>query len=274
MEAKTEQQVMSLKTEATGMMQWANGLTVSTQETANDAMQRLSVIKGMRKKVVDWFAPMKTAAAAAHKAIVAREKEITDVADQAEQVVKAKVISWQQEEARKAEAERRRLQAIADEKARREREAAEAAAAKQRAIEAAQRAAAESARRAAEQASAADRARLQAEAAEAERKANAAAAKAEAKDEAATAVVAPVIEIVAPAATAAGTSSRKTYRAVLVDKTELVNAAAFGGPDCLAAQFLTFDQKAADGIARAMKGAAKVAGVRFEEVAGLSVRAQ
>jgi len=151
MEPQNEQQVMSLKTEATGMMQWANGLTVSTQETANDAMQRLSVIKGMRKKVVDWFAPMKTAAAAAHKAIVAREKEITDVADQAEQVVKAKVISWQHEEADKAEAER---------------------------------------------------------------KANAAAAKEEAKEETAAAVVAPVIDVAAPAATAAGTSTRKTHKAV------------------------------------------------------------
>ena len=270
MEPQTEQQVMSLKTEATGMMQWANGLTVSTQESANDAMQRLSVIKGMRKKVVDWFAPMKKAAAEAHKAIVAREKEVTDVADQAEQVVKGKVLAWQQAEAAKAEAERRRLQAIADEKARREREAAEAAAAKQRAIEAEQRAAAEAARRAAEQASAAERARLEKEAAEAERRANAAAAKADAKEETAAAVVAPVIDVAAPAATAAGTSTRKTYKAVLVDKAALIRAAV---PGSVAESLMAFDQSAADAFARAMKGAANVPGVRFEAVSGLSVRA-
>ena len=226
MEPQTEQQVMSLKTEATGMMQWANGLTVSTQETANDAMQRLSVIKGMRKKVVDWFAPMKSAAAAAHKAIVAREKEITDVADQAEQVVKVKVMSWQQAERAKAESEQRRLQAEADERARIE------------------------------------RARLAKEAAKLKTP-----ELREGRLEAAAAVVAPVVTVAAPVASAAGTSVRKTWRAVLVSKDLLANAGT-----ATAASLLIFDQKAADAFARATKGSVPVPGVRFEEVESLSVR--
>jgi len=85
----------------------------------------------------------------------------------------------------------------------------------------------------------------------------------------AAAVVAPVIDVAAPAATAADTSTRKTYRAVLVDKAALIRAAV---PGSVAESLLAFDQSAADAFARATKGAANVPGIRFEAVDGLSVR--
>lgn len=224
-----ETQVASLKTEATGMMQWATGLVVVTRDDADSALQRLSVIKGLRKKVVDWFAPMKKAAADAHKAIVTREKEVTDVADRAEAVVKQKVLAWQQAEQRKAEAERLRLQAEVDERARRERERLEREAARLKTPE-----------------------------------------KQEERLQQAAAVVAPVIEVATPALTASGSSLRKTYRAVLLDKAALIRAAA---PGSVAETMLAFDARAADAFARATKGASPVPGIRFETVDGLSIRA-
>lgn len=130
MNGETEQAVAVLKTEATGMVAWAGELVVATKQDADGAMLRLAEIKGLRKRWTDYWTPLKTAANATWKAIVAKEKEGTDVVDRAEATVKQKVLSWQSAERVKAEAEQRRLQAIADEQARRERERLEKEAAK------------------------------------------------------------------------------------------------------------------------------------------------
>ena len=221
-------QAVALKNQASGAITWAQSLTVATSDDANSAMSKLSEIKRIRKSVCDWFAPMKKAASEAHKAIVSREKEITDVADEAERVVKDKVLAWQQEQQRLAAAEQARLQAEADEKARRERERLEKEAAKLKTPELRQE-------------------RL----------------------EQAASIVAPVVTIAAPVATAAGTSTRKTWRAELVDIGKLIEAAP---GNATAASLLVFNEQAANAFARATKGNVAIPGVKFVEVENLSVR--
>lgn len=228
MEQQNDTQVVSLKTEASGMVTWAEGLCVYTKQDADSAMLRLSEIKGIRSRWVAYWKPLKEAANLAWKGIVAKEKEGTDVVDQAEQIVKGKVLAWQQAERARAEAEQRRLQAEADAKARAEQERLLKLADTRKTEE-----------------------------------------KKEEYRQAAAAVVAPVVTVAVPVADAAGSSTRKTYKAVLVNKDALIAASA---PGTVAASFLAFDQKAADAFARSTKGAVPVAGVRFEEVESLSVR--
>lgn len=88
--------------------------------------------------------------------------------------------------------------------------------------------------------------------------------------EQAAAVVAPVITVEAPVAAAAGTATRSTWKAEVVDIAALIAAAS---PGTVAASLLAFDQKAADAFARATKGRTPVPGVRFREIETLSVRA-
>ena len=224
-----EQAVVSLKTEAAGLVQWATGLVVATKADADAAMLRLSSIKGWRKTWTDYWGPMKKAANDSWKQIVAKEKEGLDVCDRAENSVKMKVLAWQQAEREKAAIEQRRIQAIADEAARKERERLEKLAAKRKTPE----------------------------------------VKARYEEEAA-AVQAPVITIAAPVVEAAGSGTRSTWKAEVVDMAALIAAAV---PGSVAASMLTFDQKAADTFARATKGRTPVAGVVFREVQSLSVRA-
>ncbi len=267
-----EQAVAELQREAGNAVTWATGLTVATAEDANMVMTRLGEMKGVRARWVAYWGPLKKAANETWKGIVAKEKAGTDIVDLAESIAKAKVLAWQQAERAKAEAEQRRLQAEADERARKERERAEAAARLQREKEAAaQREADEARRKAAEATNAAERDRLQREAEKRQAAANGAAAKAALKDDQAAAVVAPVVTVTAAAATASGTATRKTYKAVLVDKAALVASAA---TNPTAASLLTFNQATADAFARATKGAVAVPGVRFEAADSLSVRSR
>lgn len=224
-----EKEVVALRDQSNGILAWAGGLVVQTKADADQAMLRLSEIKGVRKKWCDYWKPLKDAAKAAHSAICGKENEGTAIMDQAESAVKSKVLSWQQVERAKAEEAQRKAQAEADEAARRERESLEKEAAKLKTPELKQE-----------------------------------------RMEAAAAVVAPVISVQAPVAAAAGTSTRSTWKADVVDMAALIAAAI---PGSVAASLLAFDQKAADAFARATKGKTPVAGVKFREIESLSVRA-
>jgi len=125
-----EQAIEIVKQEASAIMQWANGLTVSNAEEYKLAFEKVKEIKAVRKRWNDYWGPLKAKAHSAWKEVVAKEKEGTDVCDRAERMAKQKADAWRFEEERKAEEERRRLQAIADENARRERERLEKQAAK------------------------------------------------------------------------------------------------------------------------------------------------
>ncbi len=128
--SENDKAVTVLKNEAQGMVVWAETVMVTTKAEADTAMTRLSDIKGVRARIVVYWSPVKKAAHDAWKGIVSREKDLTDICDKAEVVVKQKVLAWQQAEQRKAAVEQARLQAAADEAARRERERLEKEAAK------------------------------------------------------------------------------------------------------------------------------------------------
>ena len=108
----------------------ANSMTVSSADQYQDAADFLKLVKGAQKRVKEHFEPMKTASHAAWKAVVAKENEATEPLTAAEKTVKARMITWYQEQERIRRAEERRLQIEADERARKERERLEKAAAK------------------------------------------------------------------------------------------------------------------------------------------------
>lgn len=86
--------------------------------------------------------------------------------------------------------------------------------------------------------------------------------------------VAPPMPVVKSGAVAAGVSARKTWKMKSADKRALVIAAgkaAEAGDDSLL-PYLDVNESALHGIAKALKGAARVAGVVFHEVASLAAR--
>ena len=254
--------VVELKGRAGKVMEWATGLTVQTKGDRDQAINHLAGVKTVRASWVAYWKPLKEAAKAAHSAICDKEKEGTVLVDEAERIVKDKVLAWDRAEAARVAEQQR----ILDEAARKEREAQEAKARAQREKEEAARRAEEEARqRAAKLEGEARRLALE-EAEKAARAASAAAAKAEA-----TKVKAATVEAVQVAVDTKteGASTSVTWKAECVDLAALISAAA---PGSTAASMLTFESKAADAFAKATKGKVAVPGVRFVAVETLSVR--
>lgn len=259
-------EVQKIESEVAPVVRRAGEIVVRNHEERAVAVAFLREVKGAAGKVKDFFAPMKQAAHEAHKRITAAETAMLTPLAEAERNLKATVSSYDAEAQRIAEIERRRLQAIADEKARREREKAEQEAARQRQIEQAARAEAERLRIEAAQAAAAERARLEREANAKERAAAAAAVKGEAKQEAAASAVAPVIQVSAPVKQA-GESRRTTWKAQLTSLPTLAGLP----PGDVRLSFLAFDQAAANRFAIATKGTVTVPGVAFVSETSLAI---
>ncbi len=114
-----------LESEVPAIVSWARGLSITTPADFEDAADRLKQVKGMMERVKDFFAPMLKAAHEAHKRVKEQERKLADPLAEAETLAKRAMLSYQQEQQRRADAERARLQSQADEQARREREALE-----------------------------------------------------------------------------------------------------------------------------------------------------
>ncbi len=102
----------------------ATQVTISDQASRNAAIELGKEIVSGRKKVTEFFKPLKQAQDRAKKAILDREKELLEPLQQAEDAVKRTIIAFDraQEEIRRKE--QARLQAEADAKAAAERERA------------------------------------------------------------------------------------------------------------------------------------------------------
>lgn len=212
------------------------------------------------------FKKPKELADKAHKGICASESSVVKPLRDYIKIGKEAIISYDNEVERKAEAERRRLQAIEDERVRKEKEKKEAEAAKQRQIEEEQRRKAEEARKQAEQASEAERVRLLKEAEEADRKAAAANAKAEVKEEAAASIIPPVVQVAPPTQKQEGESKRSTWKAKIIDIRQVPTAYYLNNPKVMDAI-----QAALDAFARGTKGAVPVQGILFIEEKSLAI---
>lgn len=116
---------MELQRSAELMVNMGAGLVVRDQATRDEAMDYLRAVKQTQKRVEDYFGPLKKAAHDSWKGIVAKQKELLDPLGDAERMAKSAIVKYDTEQERDRQAERRRLQAEADERARREREAIE-----------------------------------------------------------------------------------------------------------------------------------------------------
>jgi len=107
------------------------------------------------------------------------------------------------------------------------------------------------------------------EAEAAERKAAAAAIKIEAKEEQAASIIAPVVEVAKTTPKVEGASTRKIWKARVVDMDAVIQAAF--DPSSIARSFLTFNEKVADAFAKSTKGAIPVKGVEFYQEDNLAI---
>ncbi len=249
-----------LRESVSACVKWSNDNSIATQADYQTTGEHLKQLKTQQKKADEFFDPVIKAAHETHKMLVSRKRLITDPLTQAEAVDKRKMLTFQQEEQRKADIERQRLQAIADEKARREREIAEQAAAKQRQIEAEARATAEAARLSAEKATEAERKSLLAMADAADRKANAAAVKVEAKETQAAAAVAPVIQVQATDTKMKGVNTLTVWKFRITDASLVPR------------DYLMVDEVKLTKFAKAMKDGVKIPGVEFYPEQAISSR--
>lgn len=251
-------------------VKWSTENAIATADDYQETAGHLQEIKAQLKAADAFFdGPIKTAHDL-HKTLVARKKIVTDPLRQSEDIDKKKMMGFTAEQQRKAEEERRRLQAIADEKARKEREAAEQAAARQRAIEAEQRAKAETARREAEAASSAEKRRLLAEAEAAERKAAAAAVRVEAAEDKAALVEAPIIAVAASVPKVAGQSIRRTWKAEIVDMGAFLAAAIKYNR----ADLISPNMEMLAALAKGLGERAEFPGVKFFQAESMSSRSK
>jgi len=189
---------------------WANSLAITTDADFTDAAEQLKGIKSLQKEIEASYGPLKQKASEAHKAIVAEEKRQLAPLVKAEAVCKSLMLTYQQAEQRKAEGQRRRLQAEADEKARREREALEKKAAAAKKPETQQK-----------------------------------------YQEQAAQVMAPVVAVAPSVPKVSGISTKKIWKARIVDEAKIPRA------------YLMVDTVKLDRYARAMGSQASVEGVVF-----------
>jgi len=129
----TIEQEKNLQAEVNPMIQGANELVVRTPDQSLAAQELLKAIKGRVKKVEVFFAEMKETAHKHWKSICAKESMFLDPLDEAERIIKRKVVTFQQEierkqreEAAKIEAKRQEEERVRKEELQRQAEAAAA----------------------------------------------------------------------------------------------------------------------------------------------------
>lgn len=266
MEVQTIQPPADLSADVGGITAWAKALVISTKDQYADAAERLKQIKTIGGRVAAFFKPMKLQADAAKKAILDAEKQMAGPLDEAERFAKAALLKFQQAEEAKAEAERKRLQAIADAQAAKEKAAREAEAATQRQIEEDARRKANEARAKAAVATAAEKRRLDAIAQRADAKAAEAAGKADNKTAEAAAVMAPTVLIDHEPAKVAGVNVRKVWKFEIIDRLALCKYIC----DNQRHDLLIINEKVIDAYAKSMTKNATMPGVRFFEASTIA----
>jgi len=117
-----EKEIEVVKQEVVSIEEYAKKLVVASPQDYQQAHLAIAKVKELKSKWTSYWKPLKEKAYATWKDITGREKEVSDRMDSVIREVSQKALSWKQEQDRKAEEERRRLQAEAEEKARREKE--------------------------------------------------------------------------------------------------------------------------------------------------------
>jgi len=103
------------------LQSWAATVAVTNEDERAAAMECGKSAKDRKSSIVAWFKPSKSAAHAAHKAISAQEKSLTDALDVIMGAAKKAIIGYDQEQEAIRLAAQRKQQAEAEEAARKER---------------------------------------------------------------------------------------------------------------------------------------------------------
>jgi len=212
---------IELRQELSPVITKADSIQIYNADDYEFAAGFLKEVKGAQKKVADFWAPLKKKAHEAWKGLTAKEAEMLQPLQNAENTVKNKILSFQREEEKKRLEEQRRLQAEAEQKARLERE---------RLIKEAEK--------------------LKSPELKAQRMAEA------------DLVEAPVVTVQKETPKVAGISTRKIWKAEVLDKREFI-LAALSDDNLLG--FISIDLSALNRVAGATKGAIKYPGIRFYE---------
>jgi hypothetical protein len=99
-----------LQTEALTTVGQATALAVTNIESRTLAAELGRNIAGIYRRAEEWFAPMKSAAARAHKEICNKENEVLTPLKEAKQYLSAQIGAFDQAQERLRQAEERRLQ--------------------------------------------------------------------------------------------------------------------------------------------------------------------
>ncbi len=213
---ETTSAVERFQRQGVSLVENAKSLTIVDDATYTRAGEILTLVAGLRKEITAFFSPLKSKAAAAHKAICDAEKQKLAPVAEAESAVKRALVSYESEQERK----RRELEAKLREEARKAEQEA-------RALEAAQL-------------------KEQGEVELAERVLEAPS-------------VAPTVVLPKSTPRVAGVSFREVWSAEVTDLVALCRAIADGTQP---ASLVEPNTTALNGLARSLKGAMAVPGVR------------
>lgn len=227
------EQKQLIETEVAPVVKMANDLVVKSDDQSLEAQEILKNIKSKRKKISDFFGPMKTKAHAAWKEICNSESFVDAPLEQAERTVKNKVITYSQEVERKRQEEARLAEAKRLEAERKEREKLE-----------------EQARKA---------------------EANGKTEKAEAlREKAEQVVVQPTFIAPAAAPKTNGTAFKKVWKGECTDLLALCKAIAEGRAPV---SLVVASQSEINSYAKVIKDTMQVPGLKISEVTEMAVRA-
>jgi len=106
--APTNDKELELRTEAVSIAARAAALEVKDEASMRAAAELLLGAKALISKVKEFFEPMKRSAHEAHQAVCARERESLEDPLAVERITKAKLATYEQEQEKIRDAERRR----------------------------------------------------------------------------------------------------------------------------------------------------------------------
>jgi hypothetical protein len=210
-------QAEQIQTEAVATVEQARAVVIKDNAGYGDATAMLKRVALIRKRAVEFFAPMKAAAVRAHKAILDQEKQVLAPLVEAEGYIKLAVAHYAEAQERIRRAEELRLR---------------------------------------EEARLAEETRRLEEAAAAERAGDKEAAQAIIEAPVAT----PVVTLASSTPKVAGLSYRETWSFEIVDANAIPR------------EYLVPDMTRIGQVARALKGDARIPGVRVYSVKGAAVR--
>lgn len=113
---------LEIKKQVEPVIHSALSIEIIDKESLQDAVDSLYKVKSVQKKVEEYWSPLNKKAYEHWKQILAKKKEMLEPLIKAEKIIKNKITAFEEWERKRAEEERRKMQAKLEEQARKERE--------------------------------------------------------------------------------------------------------------------------------------------------------